>query len=107
MTDTIMVKLDGKKYPTHLVNGVQRFVPSPIVEAIVSNQIEVYSRLGYKRFKELGIYGLNEISMDFQLGKYTVQEMLDFHTSHGYSVSGMLDLSFFEDVEVENPLWED
>ena len=106
MTDHIVVKLNGKEYQTEMVNGVQRFVPNPVVKKLLDKNSNVYCSLGYRKFEELGLYSLNEISLDFYQGEFTVEDMLDFYTQTGYSVSGMLDLSYFEDVEVENPLWD-
>lgn len=106
MAENIVVKLNGKEYQTELVNGVQRFVPNPVIEKLVDKDIEIYNKLGYKKYEEMGLYGLNEIAMDFHRGEFTVEDMLAFYTQIGYSVSGMLDLSFFEELEVENPLWD-
>ena len=106
MAENIVVKLNGKEYQTELVNGVQRFVPNPVVEKLVDKDIEIYNKLGYRKYQEMGLYGLNEIAMDCQLGAFSVEDMLDFYTQIGYSVSGVLDISFFGDVEVENPLWD-
>lgn len=105
MTDIIMVKLNGKDYPTHRVDGVQRFVENPVVSRMVDKMGEAYDRLG-TQFSKHRLYGLNEIMSEFHMGRYTVEDMLDFYTQIGYSVSGMLGLSCFEDVTVENPLWE-
>lgn len=105
-TDIVMVKLNGKDYPTHMVDGVQRFVENPIVNRLMDKIGDAYNKLGYRQFEALGLYGLNEIGTDFHRGLYTVEDMLDFYTQTDYSVSGMLDLSCFRGVTVENPLWK-
>lgn len=107
MTDIIMVKINGREFRTQLDSrGVQRFVTNPVVKRLMDKIGDAYDKLGYRQFEALGLYGMNEIGMDFHLGLYTVDDMLDFLTQTGYSVSGMLGLSYFEDVTVENPLWD-
>lgn len=104
----IMVKLNGKDYPTQIdKHGVQRFVENPIVSNLVHKNIGAHDKLSRAEYERIGVYGLNEIALDYYTGAsgITLEHLLDFYTQTGYSVSGMLDLSYFEDVEVDNPLW--
>lgn len=107
--EIIMVKLNGREFPTHIdEHGVQRFVGNQIIYNYVHRNIGLWEKLKHGEFERLGGYGLNEVSIDYRVGMtgITLDEMLDFFTGMRYSVSGMIDLSHFEAVEVENPLWD-
>lgn len=95
--EIIIVKLDGKPYETYMDDGVQRFVPNPVVEAFVMNNMDVR-----------GSWDLNDMALKFLTEPEwcTLEQMREFYLQTNYSVSGLLSLSYFEGVEVENPRWE-
>lgn len=102
--EIIPVKLNGKEYPSYIDDhGVQRFVPNPIVKRMIDKTMKSSGQL------KNGVYNLNDVAMDYYSDPdwASTEDMLDFYTQINYSVSGMVDLSYFEDVVVENPLWED
>lgn len=105
--EIIEVKLNGKPYQTHIdEHGVQRFVANKALSNIVHGLVGLYGRIGYREFEALGLYGLNELSLDYHRGLIPQQDMIDLYTQMGYSVSGFCDLSYFQDLEIENPLWK-
>lgn len=88
--EVIVVKVGGKPYETVIdKDGVQRFR---------INQLFNYL---YKS----GRIDLNQLATDYQCGLFTQEEYLHFYMGLGYSVSGFSELSFFEDLEIDNPLW--
>ena len=90
--DEIIVKLNGKEYISYIDSkGVQRFKTNSVVNDI---------------FNIFNI-NLNTLSFNFLQGKYTKQEWIEFYTMIDYSLDGFSCLSDFQDVEIENPLWED
>ena len=42
----------------------------------------------------------------YQRGNFSQDEYLTFYTSFGYSVCGLAELSFFSDLPIDNPVWE-
>ena len=84
------VKIDGKEYETTIINDVQRFKTNSVIRYLVdSKQVD-----------------LNRLSADYQEGEFTKKDYMEFVMMLGYSVSGLLDLEHFNDVEIYNPLWE-
>lgn len=107
--EIINVKINGKDYPSYIDgHGVQRFVSNPIVEAFLDSVQELLVQHGWKWIDDHGLYTLHSLSMDYQLGRkgITLEHMIDYFTMIGYSVSGFCDLSYFKDIEIENPLWD-
>lgn len=104
--ETIEITLDGVPYQTYLDdNGVQRFVPNEVVVRLLRNNGELFEARNRGQLKGLELYSLNEIAFDYHTGKIPLADLLQFYTMMDYSVSGMMGLSFFEDIEVKNPLW--
>ena len=89
--DEIIVKVGGKEYKTIVdEEGVQRFPENKLLCYMSDEMID-----------------LNKLAIAFQRGTFTQDEYLQFYMGIGYSVCGLSELSFFEDLEIENPLWED
>lgn len=87
----MIVKINGKPYETEMVNGVQRFkVNSCIKHLVDTKQIDV-----------------NKLCIDYQNGKFSQQDYAEVMMGVGYSVSAFIYLSTFEDMEIENPLWDE
>lgn len=88
--EVIVVKIGGKPFETIIDNdGVQRFKVNKL----------------FDRLYKSGRIDLNQLAIDYQRGLFTQEEYLHFYLGLGYSVSGFSELSFFEDLEIDNPLW--
>lgn len=88
--EVIIVKVGGKPYETVIdKDGVQRFKVNQLLSHLQTS----------------GHIDLNQLAIDYQRGLFTQEEYLHFYMGLGYSVSGFSELSFFEDLEIDNPLW--
>lgn len=108
--DHFPVKVGEKWYDTVITEqGVQRFVVNGPVNALVDHQSKMFEEYWMKQriADHPAMYSLNEMAVDYQMGKWSKEEMIEFYTMFGYSVSGFAGLSFVEDVEIINPLWEE
>jgi len=86
----IMVKVEGKKYETRIdLRGVQRFKENSVINFLVDKEI----------------IDLNKLAIAFQEKEFTKRDFAEFNMMLGYSVCGFAELSFFEDYEIDNPLW--
>lgn len=87
--DKVIVKVGGKKYETCITDdNVQRFKENRIVSALLdSSDLD-----------------LNKIAIMYQRGMFSQREFAEFNMMLGYSICGFSDLSFFEDMEIENPI---
>lgn len=148
----IMVTVNGTAYPTQLHRGVQRFVPDPEVELLVelalqhsgSHPTSFYASIpeglqahpnSVVRYmveqNETGYCSLNELVLALHRREINLDDWIEFHVLHGYSVSGLCDAvesqlsnmglgvpytdpadgEEYEDYSlwftVVNPLWED
>ena len=86
------MRVGGVTYPTVITDdGVQRFVEDPLLA----------------RCFECGALDLNKLGIAYQLGTsgLTQREYAELNMKLGYSVGGFCDLSSFQDLEIENPLW--
>lgn len=91
--DKIEVQLGEYKLETFIdEGGVQRFSP--------------FNKM-YAALYEVGNIDLNELAVARGRGEISLKDYREFYLSIGYSVSGLVYLSFFEDLEVYNPVWED
>lgn len=110
-TEIIMVRVGERSFKTALDNnGVQRFMPHDECPAELVEKMrdwDEYLSSKDSRYETIpaGIYTPNDLAIDFYNGVYTVDEMLSYETYSGYSVSGLADLSYFDDMEIDNPLW--
>jgi len=109
--DHIPVKVNGTEYDTVIdERGVQRFVGNPIVAAYVTASAKAYNKwlvenpIETRNWDEAP-FTLNDIDYTPN-GTYTLDQLIEFSTLHGYSVAGMCDLSFMSNVEVVNPVWD-
>lgn len=107
----ITVTVNGIDYDTVIDNhGTQRFVGNPIVAAFVDASGAAYDQWLRENPLETrdwskAPFTLNNISY-VPGDPYTLDELIQFSTLHGYSVAGMCSLSFMDGVEVKNPLWD-
>jgi hypothetical protein len=50
--------------------------------------------------------GFNKLAEMYTKGAFSQEDYLDFYTSTGCSVAHIAEMSFFDNLEIENPLWE-
>lgn len=94
----IPVKIAGKEFQTFLdERGTQRFCGNAVITRMMDSRVLSDSH---------GELSLNTLSLDFHKGMFSTEDWLDFMTSFGYSVGGLMDLSVFQHLPVENPLWD-
>lgn len=87
----VMVKVGGVQYPTIIdQDGVQRFKINTLFHYLLNS----------------GMVDMSRLADGFQQGSFTQAEYLAFYMGIGYPVSGLAELSFFEDLKIENPLWQ-
>lgn len=110
--EIIIVKIGEREFKTALdQNGVQRFMPHDETPPELLEKMKEWDNFVHTappRTREpAGIYTPNDLAMDFYNGVYTVDEILSYETHCGYSVCGLADLSYFDDLPIYNPLWEE
>ena len=105
--DEIIVTVGGRKFTTVITDGVQRYKANTAVEAFVNASGEAYEVWIRTDRSTPEPFSLNTLIMEYFNGKHTLDDMLTLYTSFGYSVSGMMDVSIFSELDVRNPLWED
>lgn len=89
--DVIVVKVGGKEYETIIdEDNVQRFRRDTVI---------------YHLYKT-GQIDLNRLSVDYRRGHFDKRDYAELNMATGYSVCGFADLSAFQDMEIENPVWE-
>lgn len=88
MPKTIIVKVNGKPYETHIVKGVQRFKVNKLCRFLVDS----------------GMVSLNTLAIAYANKNFTKREYMEFKMAIGYLVSGFEELSF--NAKIENPLWK-
>lgn len=104
----IPVRVGSRTFDTVITNGVQRFVSNTVIRSFVDASGEAFNewlRSG-RNNGEPEPYSLNTVDVEYHQGKHSVDDLLTLYTSIGYSVSGFMDLSLFDDLEIRNPLWE-
>ena len=89
LQDVIMVKVGEKEYPTFIDgNGVQRFVGNDLLKWIhLTRNVD-----------------LNILGIAFQHNLFSKQEYLEFYIGISTSLSHIMELDWFEDIEIVNPL---
>ena len=88
--DVIKIKVGGVAYDTFIDDkGVQRFKKNSVLDYLVNT----------------GVINLNPLVIMFASDRFTQRDYAEFNMMLGYSVDGFADLSSFQDMEIENPLW--
>jgi hypothetical protein len=88
--DVIIVKVGGNSYETVIDKaGVQRFRKNAVLDHLFNS----------------GRLDLNQLAIDYRRGAFDQRTYAEFNMALGYSVCGFAELSSFEDMEIENPLW--
>lgn len=94
----IPVKIAGKEFQTFLdERGTQRFCGNSVIRRMMDSRVLSDSH---------GELSLNTLSIDFHRGMFSTEAWLDFMTSFGYSVDGLMGWSEFQHLPIENPLWD-
>lgn len=89
---SITITINGTPYPTYIdVHGTQRFPRNSLFCHLVDS----------------GRVDLNQLVRDYVDGLFAVEEYLHFLMGLGWSVSAFSDLRVCDDVEIDNPLWEE
>ena len=111
--DKIMVKVGGQEYETIIDEyGVQRFIANGVMKVLQQNffdEWDKYCKTGLQMFignEHLEPMGYNKLAVMYIQGAFSQRDYLEFYMSTGSSVSLIAEMSFFEDLEIENPLWE-
>lgn len=96
--EIIKIKVNGLSYDTVVANNVQRFPVNQLIRHLVdTKQVD-----------------LNNLCIDYQKGKFTLEEYQQFYMGMGYSVCGFEEifgvnsgfLAKKDKAEIENPLWD-
>ena len=89
--DKILIKIGDREYITVIdEDGRQKFPENRIVLWL---QVMLQDKAG-----------MNEIVGMYRLNMFTLDELMHFYMDIGYTVEGFRELSFFEDLKIENPL---
>jgi hypothetical protein len=98
--DRIMVKVGGVEYETVIDQyGTQRFVANP--DHWLVKQIPIV----WDTYLKKNIQDMNTMYYRYKNGEFSQRDYAEMNMAVGYSVSGFCDLSNFNDMIVENPLW--
>lgn len=90
--DVIVVRVGGVEYETVIdQNGTQRFRANGLIRCL----------------RDAGYTNLNTLAMAYGEKRFTQREYAEFNMALGYSVSGFAELSSFQDMLIENPLWNE
>ncbi len=88
--DVVTVSVGGVDYETVIdKDGVQRFRRNMVLDFL---------------FKDKRL-DLNQLAVDYHHKKFDQRSYAEFNMALGYSVCGFADLSSFQDMEIDNPLW--
>ena len=92
----IIIKIAGKEFQTFMDElGVQRFCGNSVITRMMDSTDSNTK------------FNLNTLVTEYYNGDYSPEDWLDFMTSFGYSVSGLMGWSEFQHLPVENPLWDE
>lgn len=98
--DIIKVKVGGIEYETYIdERGTQRFRKNSLLDFLFNSR---------ENKKQNSKVDLNELAILFHSKNppFSQRDYAEFNMMLGYSVAGFAELSSFEDMEIENPVWE-
>lgn len=110
ITDGPAVTVDGKSYPTVMVDGVQRFVENKAVswfmwQASLLNPNDP-DPIRRGRLDPHSKANLNTLALEMHRGwSFTKRDYMEFLMMTGYSVCGFADA--VPSAEIKNPMWEE
>jgi hypothetical protein len=110
ITDGPAVTVDGKVYPTEIVDGVQRFVENKAVSWFVDQATwlnpDEPDPIKRGTIDPKSKANLNTLALAYHLQtKFTKREYMEFLMMLGYSVCGFADA--VPKAEISNPLWRE
>lgn len=101
--DFITVRVGGVEYQTTIsAHGTQRFVEdpdNPLLKRLRRSTTGGYNPQG-------DVEDLNAMALLYQRGGISQREYAEMNIANGYSVSGFCDLGSFDDMDIDNPLWD-
>jgi len=89
----VKVKIGGKEYDT-VIDKSRKAIQVFRTNALIRHLLDS------------GQITMDRLNADYAEGKFSQKEYLHFYMGLGYSVCGISELSFFENLEIENPLWD-
>jgi hypothetical protein len=106
--DEIIVTIGSREFTTVIdKHGTQRFKKNTVINAWVDASGKEFEKWLRTDRTTPEPFNLNVLGLEYLRGEHTLDDMLTFYTSIGYSVSGFSDLSFFDDLDIRNPIWEE
>jgi len=112
--DEIKVKIGGREFTTVIdPNGTQRLKANGVIRAIQQSFFDSwdeYCKPGLQRSfgnNDREPMGFNKLARMYNKGEFSQEDYLDFYALTGSSMNCIGELSEFEDLEIENPLWEE
>ena len=89
--DKIPIKIGDREIMTTIdKNGTQRLPSNPVFVALF----------------DAGVVNMNDLVRAYHYNKISFENLLEYYLNIGYSVCGFAELSNFQHLEIENPLWE-
>jgi len=105
--DEIPVTIGRRTFTTYIdKHDVQRFKRNTVIEAFVDASGENFEEWLKTDRTTPQPFNLNTLAVEYHEGKHTLDDMLTFYTSINYSVAGLADVSYFEGLDIRNPVWE-
>lgn len=106
--DEIEITVGDRKFVTIIdEQGVQRFKANTAIKAFVDASTAAYNEWIVSDRSTPEGFNLNTLAEEYYKGLHTLDDMLTLYTSFGYSVAGFADVSYFERLDIRNPLWEE
>lgn len=103
------VNVDGKDYPTELVDGIQRFKENKalwwFVERASFANPDHPDPIERGRLNPNSRANLNTLKIAYLEGKFSQRDYMEFLMMTGYSVCGFADA--VPEAKISNPLWKE
>lgn len=108
--EIIIVKIGDREFRTAIdSHGTQRFLPHDEVNPELSETMREFREYMESGKLLRGVlfhgYGPSEMYRGVASGQWTLDEVLSYETANGWSVKGFADISIFDELTIENPLW--
>jgi len=104
--DVIRVQVGTRTFETIIDDyGVQRFRENGVLRVVCDRWYRDWD--DYTSHDCPEPMGLNMLARMYYQEMFSQDDYLTFCTMLGYSVCGLAELSFFQDLEITNPLWDD
>lgn len=104
--DHFIVKVGEREYDTVIdEHNTQRFVGNMAIRLMVDASGRDFDR-ALRGQGTHPSFTLNTLAIAYDEGKVSLEDMLDFYTGMQYSVGALSTLSYFEQMEFSNPVWD-